>query len=83
MVYMLIGYWSGESHDDRDYRRRRLREFGALPYPMPFERTPELVGFQRWVIGGYDKGIGWTEWSAARWQPRRLTRTKTQLPLFQ
>jgi hypothetical protein len=72
MVYMLIGYWAGETHEDRDHRRRRLRDWGALPYPMPFERTPELVGFQRWVLGGYDKGIPWDEWSRARFQPAGL-----------
>src|ERR1700740_2648466 len=48
MVYMLIGYWPGETHGDRDYRRQRLREFGARPYPMPYVRTAELVGYQRW-----------------------------------
>lgn len=77
MVYMLVGYWAGESHEDRDYRRRRLRDFGALPYPMPFVRTPDIVGFQRWVIGGYDNGkdaISWPEWKAAKCQPRRLRR---------
>lgn len=84
MVYMLVGYWPGETHEDRDYRRRRLREFGALPYPMPYERTPELIGFQRWAIGGYDKGIPWEEWSAAKWQPRNLRRhqDRVTLPLF-
>jgi len=82
MVYMLIGYQPGETHEDRDHRRRQLREFGALPYPMPFERTPELVAFQRWVIGGYDKQIPWQEWSRARFQPRNLTRRSRQLPLL-
>lgn len=72
MVYMLIGYWPGESHEDRDFRRRRLREFGARPYPMPFTRSKELVGFQRWVIGAYDKAISWDAWEAARYEPRRL-----------
>lgn len=72
MVYMLIGYWPGETHDDRDHRRRRLREFGALPYPMPYNRTPELVGFQRWVIGAYDKRVDWSDWERARYQPRQL-----------
>ena len=72
MVYMLIGYWPGETAEDREYRRRRLREFGARPYPMPYERTPELTGFQRWVIGAYDKGIPWSEWERARYQPRNL-----------
>ena len=73
MVYMLIGYWKGETHEMRDYRRRSLRDFGALPYPMPYVRTPELVGFQRWVIGGYDRrGISWRDWTAARHQPGNL-----------
>jgi hypothetical protein len=74
MVYMLIGYWPGETHGDRDHRRARLREFGALPYPMPYRRTPELVGFQRWVIGAYDKRIPWRDWERANYQPRQLDR---------
>lgn len=82
MVYILVGYWPGETHEDRDYRRRRLREFGALPYPMPYTRTPETIGFQRWVIGGYDKAIPWPEWSEAHCQPRRLLRTKTAQALL-
>jgi hypothetical protein len=83
MVYILVGYWPGETQEDRDYRRARLRDFGALPYPMPFQRTPELLGFQRWVIGGYDKSIPWAEWARARCQPRRLTRRgPVQLPVF-
>lgn len=72
MVYMLIGYWPGETHDDRDHRRQRLREFGARPYPMPFVRTQELVGFQRWVIGAYDKRISWDKWLKARFHPNNL-----------
>jgi hypothetical protein len=83
MVYILVGYWPGEMHDDRDYRRERLRSFGALPYPMPFVRTPELIGFQRWVIGGYDKSIPWNEWSGAKYQPRHLTRSaQASLPIL-
>lgn len=80
MVYMLIGYWPGETHEDRDHRRARLRDFGALPYPMPFERTPELLAFQRWVIGGYDKSISWQTWTEARFSPRRLR--LRQLPMW-
>jgi hypothetical protein len=50
---------------------------------MPYARTPELIGFQRWVIGGYDKGIPWAEWSAAHCQPRRLSRpAQTRLPIL-
>ena len=33
MVYMLIGYWDGETSADREYRRAQLRAFGpAAPY---------------------------------------------------
>jgi hypothetical protein len=69
---MLVGYWPGETHEDRDYRRRRLREFGARPYPMPYVRTQELVGFQRWVVGAYDKRISWKAWFSSSFEPRRL-----------
>jgi hypothetical protein len=71
MVYLLCGYGM-DTAAGREYRRRRLREFGARPYPMPFVRTPELLGFQRWVIGAYDKRIAWADWVAARYQPRNL-----------
>ncbi len=83
MVYMLIGYWPGETHEDREYRRRRLREWGARPYPMPYARTPELLGYARWVIGAYDKGISWSKWSDARWRPENLgDRQRRQLSIF-
>jgi hypothetical protein len=72
LVYMLIGFAPGETHADRDYRRRKLREFGALPYPMPFHRTRELVGFQRWVVGAYDKRVPWEYWRRVEYEPRRL-----------
>jgi hypothetical protein len=76
LVYMLIGFACAETHADRDYRRRKLREFGALPYPMPYRRTPELVGFQRWVVGAYDKRVSWDDWRAANYQPRQLGRQR-------
>lgn len=77
MVYILIGYWPGETHEQRDYRRSKLRELGARPYPMPYERTPELMGFQRWVIGAYDRAehknfVPWEKWAAANYEPRNL-----------
>lgn len=83
MVYMLIGYWAGETSADREYRRAELRAFGARPYPMPYHRTPELVGFQRWVIGAYDKRVSWKAWCAAKFQPANLgsAGTQTLLPL--
>jgi hypothetical protein len=81
MVYMLIGHAPGETHEQRDHRRRRLREYGCRPYPMPFVRTPELLGFQRWVVDAYDKGIPWERWKAAHYNPRRLG-DRYSLPLF-
>lgn len=72
MVYMLIGYWSWETEEDRLYRQGKLREFGCLPYPMPFVRTKELVGFQRWVVGAYDKRIPWADWKKANYDPHQL-----------
>jgi hypothetical protein len=80
MVYILCGYWPyDKAFATWDHRRKRLREFGARPYPMPFVRTQELVGFQRWVIGAYDKpskqwpdGVPWEAWKAAGYRPERL-----------
>lgn len=98
MVYMLIGYWPGETAGDREYRRAKLRQFGCRPYPMPFftdaewreifwkrttPRIRELDGFKRWVLGTYDKrGIAWEDWVAARYQPKNLGRTSFTEDLF-
>lgn len=96
MVYMLIGYWTGESSADRDYRRAKLREFGVRPYPMPFRRPAhergckcpecesrrELVGFQRWVVGAYDKWLPWSEWKAADCRPEKLNVTEHRPQLY-
>jgi len=72
MVYMLCGYWPGETQADREHRRKKLREFGARPYPMPYVRTKEIVGFQRWIIGAYDKRFSWQQWEAAGYRPENL-----------
>lgn len=72
MCFMLVGFWPGETAADRDHRRARLREFGARPYPMPFVRTRELVGFQRYCVGSYDKRISWADWEAAGYRPEKL-----------
>ncbi len=85
MVYMLMGYWIGETAEDREYRRKRLREFGVRPYPMVWNRSPhgrckcpeciarrELTGFQRWVIYAYDKRVPWADWVAADYRPEKL-----------
>lgn len=65
MVYILIGFWPGETSEDWDYRRAQLRSFGALPYPMPFVRNDETIGFQRFVITHYDKQVSWKDFKDA------------------
>lgn len=30
------------------------------------------VGFQRWVVGAYDKRVSWGEWERAGYRPERL-----------
>lgn len=70
MVYMLIG--NGDTPEDREHRRTELRAFGARPYPMPFTRSDELVGFQRWCVGAYDKRVPWEAWERANYRPERL-----------
>lgn len=99
MVYMLVGYWPGETDSDREYRRQKLRDFGVRPYPMPFQRPAhqrgckcteccrkrEVVGFQRYVIGCYDKPkkdgsrITWEEFKAADCRPEKLIRKDAAL----
>ncbi len=73
-IWRCAGCWPGETPEDRLYRQRRLREYGCRPYPMPFRRTPELVGFQRWCISSCDKRVPWDVWVAAKYQPRNLPR---------
>jgi len=72
MVYMLVGYWPGETIQDCLYRHKKLRSFGARPYPMPFVRTKELLGFQRWCITRNDLRISWERWEAADYRPENL-----------
>lgn len=73
MVYILCGYWPYDQKPETwNLRRAKLREFGARPYPMPFVRTKELVGFQRFVIGAYDKRFSWEQFVAADYRPEKL-----------
>lgn len=71
-IYILCGYWPWSDLADWEYRRKQLRAFGARPYPMPFLRTRESVGFQRWVCGAYDKRVDWTDWVGAGYRPENL-----------
>lgn len=75
-VYILIAYWPGTGFEDWDVRRRELRAFGAMPYPMPYVRNSETIGFQRWVLGHYDKTVDWATWKAAGYQPRNVRHTE-------
>lgn len=74
MVYMLIGYWPGETHESREYRRQRLREFGVRPYPMVYRRnqTAELNGYARWVIRRADLKCPWEAFKAANFRPEKV-----------
>jgi len=53
---------------------------------MPFVRTKELVGFQRWVIRRSDVGknaASWADYSAANYRPEDLVRPdERQLNMF-
>lgn len=73
MVYMLIGFYPGDDVESWEHRRSRLRDVGVDPYPMPYVRTPEAVGFQRWVCGAYDKRVPWDCWQDADYRPEKLT----------
>ena len=75
MVYMLCGYWPGETQEDREYRRKKLRDFGCRPFPMAYTKTPELMGFQRWVIRRADVGrnaCSWEDFVAANYRPEKV-----------
>lgn len=76
MVYMLIG--AGESAADREYRRSQLRDFGCRPYPMPYTRTRELVGFQRWVVTRADLKCSWERYEAAKYRPENVAPPQDQ-----
>ena len=72
-VYMLCNYWPGETQADREYRRKRLRDFGARPFPMVYgEKTKELSGFQRWVIRRGDLKCSWEDFVAANYRPEKV-----------
>ncbi len=86
MVYMLCGF--KESEQDREHRRRKLRNFGAKPYPMVFNRKEnpnrhELDGFARWIIGAYDREghknhVPWPTWKANDYRPEGIRRPEDE-----
>lgn len=91
MVYMLIGHAEGETHADRDYRRAKVRAFGARPYPMAFVRDgelgDELRAFASWCTQRIDLYETWEEyWGKHGGNVRKLAGAKAKrrvsLPLF-
>lgn len=77
MVYVLVAYDHAAKtarptiDPDDVYRVRRLREWGADPYPMPFVRNRETIGFQRWVHRNADKaGVSWEAYKAAGYRSK-------------
>ena len=66
MVYMLIGYWPGETMEDILWRFNRLNDSGCLPYPMVYDHSrPELKKFQRWVNRRYYQFVPWDEYDSS------------------
>ena len=65
MVYMLVGYWPGETMEEVLYRFERLRESGVMPYPMVFDETNrERKRFQRWVVRRLYQFVPWENYDA-------------------
>jgi hypothetical protein len=84
MVYMLIGFWDGPQLTADDfYRHAKLREFGCRPYPMPFVKTRELNGFQKWVVKRIDvAGVSWEQFRRAKYRPEKIGLVMNEPPLF-
>jgi hypothetical protein len=62
LVYMLCGYWEGETFDDIYYRFERMKDMGIMPYPMihaDAKNYKELKKFQRWVVRRYYQFTPW------------------------
>lgn len=59
MVYMLCGYWQGETFEDVYYRYDCMKSMGLMPYPMVYGENKMLKKFQRWVIRRYDSVVDW------------------------
>jgi len=73
MVYMLIGFWPGDTEAQWEYRRQKLRTFGARPYPMPYNRKDKTQnGFQRFVVKRLDFFVTWDEFKEVDYRPERL-----------
>lgn len=63
MVYMLCGYWPGETMDDVMYRFEKMKAMGLMPYPMVYDNANKtLKKFQRWVIRRLHEFVPWSEY---------------------
>ena len=63
MVYMLVGYWPGETIAEVMYRFERLNAAGVMPYPMCFdEKNKEMKRFQRWVVRRLYQFVPWEKY---------------------
>jgi len=72
MVYMLCWFWPGETHGDRELRRKKIQDFGARPYPMPYVRTKESIGYQRWIVRRCALKCSWDDFVAADYRPEKV-----------
>ena len=63
MVYMLCGFWKGETFEDVYYRYEYMKKMGLMPYPMVYGENKMLKKFQRWVIRRYDSIVDWNTFS--------------------
>ena len=84
MVYMLVGYAEGETIQQVMHRYARIRDRGALPFPMVYDRSNRaLCAFQRWVIKRYHQFVPWRQYSGnpSRESGRRAKPDPRQLAL--
>tara|TARA_A100001201_G_scaffold59609_1_gene57061 strand:+ start:487 stop:1404 length:918 start_codon:yes stop_codon:yes gene_type:complete len=65
MVYMLVGYWPGETIDEVMYRFQKLKNAGVMPYPMCFDEKNKIMKrFQRWVVRRLYQFVPWEAYKA-------------------
>jgi hypothetical protein len=63
VVYMLVGYWPGETLADVMDRFKKIINLGAFAYPMVYnDRDKELKKFQRWVVRRYYKFVPYEQY---------------------
>jgi len=66
MVYMLCGYWKGETFEDIYYRFKQMTDMGLMPYPMVYGENKELKKFQQWVIRRYCQFTTWEQFKTEK-----------------